>query len=84
MDRGRPTRRSSKRQRSRTCSEVNNPDAPVQDSWKLPRGLRVHDAVARMEDDDKDFLHNQAYKQAEKFEVLNKRDVSSMSRVRYC
>jgi hypothetical protein len=34
-----------------------------------------------MNDADKQHLHRQAYDQAEKFEVLNKRDVSSMSRV---
>lgn len=81
MDRGRPTRRSSKRQRSRTCSEANNPDTPVQDNWKLPRGLRVQEASERMSSADIDLLHKQAHDQAEKFEVFNKRDVASMSRV---
>lgn len=34
-----------------------------------------------MTEGDKELLHKQAHDQAEKFEVLNKRDVSSMSRV---
>jgi hypothetical protein len=34
-----------------------------------------------MNENDKELLHKQAYEQAEKFEVLNKRDVASMSRV---
>ncbi|KAF2114692.1 Up-regulated during septation-domain-containing protein [Lophiotrema nucula] len=80
MDRGRPTRRSSKRQRSRTESEANNPETPVQDGWKLPKGLRVAEASVRMQEADKELLHKQAQDQAEKFEVLNKRDVASMSR----
>jgi len=35
----------------------------------------------RLNEADKEQLHKQAYDQAEKFEVLNKRDVASMSRV---
>jgi len=81
MDRGRPVQRSSKRQRSRTSSEANNPETPAQDTWKMPRGMRVHDASMHMNQSDQDLLHKQAYDQAEKFEVLNKRDVASMSRV---
>jgi hypothetical protein len=80
MDRGRPVRRTSKRQRSRTCSEANTPDVPV-DNWTLTTGMPVSEASRRMNDADKQQLHRQAYVQAEKFEVLKKRDVSSMSRV---
>ncbi|KAF2257970.1 hypothetical protein CC78DRAFT_159147 [Lojkania enalia] len=80
IDRGRPVRRSSKRQRSRTCSEANNPDTSVQDSWRLPQGLKVREASAQMNKSDKELLHKQASDQAQKFEVLNKRDVASMSR----
>ncbi|KAF2190791.1 hypothetical protein K469DRAFT_721696 [Zopfia rhizophila CBS 207.26] len=80
IDRGRPIRRLSKRQRSRTCSEANNPEAPVQGNWKLPKGMRVPDASTRLNEADKEHLHKQAFDQAEKFEVLNKRDVASMSR----
>lgn len=35
----------------------------------------------RMPEADKEILHKQAYDQAEKFEVLKKRDVASLSRV---
>ncbi|KAF2866106.1 Up-regulated during septation-domain-containing protein [Massariosphaeria phaeospora] len=79
MERGRPVRRTSKRQRSRTCSETNTPEAP-QDNWKLPTGMRVPEATMRMSESDKEVLHKQASDQADKFEVLNKRDVSTMSR----
>ncbi|KAF1963113.1 hypothetical protein CC80DRAFT_105774 [Byssothecium circinans] len=81
MDRGRPVRRSSKRERSRTCSEANDPDAPSQDKWHLPRGMRVADASVRMPEAEQELLHKQASTQATKFEVLNKRDVASLSRV---
>lgn len=81
MDRGRPMRRNSKRERSRTVSEANNVEASTPDSWKLPNGMRVPEASRRMSDADKKLLHKQAYDQAGNFEVLNKRDVSSLSRV---
>lgn len=82
MDRGRPKRRNSKRQRSRTVSETNEPEPVVVDTWKLPQGMRVPEATRRMSDADKKLLHKQAYDQAGNFEVLNKRDVTSLSRVR--
>jgi hypothetical protein len=79
MERGRPKRRNSKRERSRTVSEA--PEATTPDSWKLPQGMRVPEASRRMGDADKRLLHKQAYDQAGNFEVLNKRDVASLSRV---
>ncbi|KAJ4356127.1 uncharacterized protein N0V89_004155 [Didymosphaeria variabile] len=78
MDRGRPVRRASKRSRSRTTSEAN--DEPAPDNWQLPKGMRVADASRRMHDAEKETLYKQASAQAEKFEVMNKRDVASMSR----
>ncbi|KAL6711315.1 hypothetical protein ACN47E_005846 [Coniothyrium glycines] len=80
MDRGRPKRRNSKRQRSRTVSETNDSEKVVVDTWKLPHGMRVPEAARRMSDADKKLLHKQAYDQAGNFEVLNKRDVASLSR----
>lgn len=79
MDRGRPVRRGSKRSRSRTTSEANEEPAP--DNWQLPKGMRVADAARRMQEAEKKTLYKQASEQAEKFEVMNKRDVASMSRV---
>lgn len=81
MDRGRPVRRGSKRSRSRTTSEATNLDEPAPDNWQLPKGMRVADASRRMQDAEKETLYKQASAQAEKFEVMNKRDVASMSRV---
>ncbi|KAI4645221.1 hypothetical protein J4E93_006021 [Alternaria ventricosa] len=79
MERGRPKRRNSKRERSRTMSEANGSE-PTPDAWKLPEGMRVPEAARRMSDADKKLLHKQAYDQAGNFEVLNKRDVASLSR----
>lgn len=42
--------------------------------------MRVPEALRRMSDADKKLLHKQAYDQARSFEVLNKRDVASLSR----
>jgi len=81
MDRGRPSRRDSKRERSRTVSEANNDGISAPDAWQLPQGMRVPEASRRMSDADKKLLHKQAYDQAGNFEVLNKRDVASLSRV---
>ncbi|KAF1835991.1 hypothetical protein BDW02DRAFT_546975 [Decorospora gaudefroyi] len=80
MERGRPKRRNSKRERSRTVSEANTPETATPDSWKLPQGMRVPEASRCMSDADKKLLHKQAYDQAGNFEVLNKRDVASLSR----
>lgn len=80
MDRGRPVRRSSKRQKTRACSETNNEQAAV-DNWKLPSGMRLPEASEALSKADKSLLHKQARDQADKFEVLMKRDVASMSRV---
>ena len=80
MERGRPKRRNSKRERSRTVSEADGAEA-IPDSWKLPEGMRVSEAARRMSDADKKLLHKQAYDQAGNFEVLHKRDVASLSRV---
>jgi hypothetical protein len=82
MERGRPKRRNSKKERSRTVSEA--PEATTPDTWKLPQGMRVPEASRRMSEPDKQLLHKQAYDQAGNFEVLNKRDVASLSRVSSC
>lgn len=81
MDRGRPTQRTTKRSHSRTCSESVGPAAQVADNWTLPRGMPLPEASRRMSDADQQTLHKQAYEQAGNFEVLNKGDVASMSRV---
>jgi hypothetical protein len=81
MDRGRPSRRPSKSQRNRALSEANNLEPTTPDAWQLPQGMRVAEASRRMSDADKSLLHKQAYDQAGNFEVLNKRDVASLSRV---
>jgi hypothetical protein len=82
MERGRPSRRPSKSTRNRAMSEtINNPEPSTPDTWQLPQGMRVPEASRRMSDADKSLLHKQAYDQANNFEVLNRRDVASLSRV---
>jgi hypothetical protein len=81
FDRGRPSQRNIRKERSRTCSESNNPETLAQDNWKLPQGMRISEAMRRMSDIDQKDLHKQAYDQAGKFEVMNKRNVATMSRV---
>ena len=81
MDRGRPMQRATKRSHSRTCSESVGPAGQAADNWTLPRGMRVSEASRRMSDADQQTLHKQAHEQAGNFEVLNKGDVASMSRV---
>ncbi|PVH91598.1 hypothetical protein DM02DRAFT_663814, partial [Periconia macrospinosa] len=81
MDRRRPIRRSnSKKLRSRTNYEAKDPNAQAPDSWQLPHGMRVAEASMHMRDSEKENLRKQALDQAEKFEVLNKRDVAPTSR----
>jgi hypothetical protein len=81
-DRGRPSQRNIRKERSRTCSETNNPETPpVADNWTLPQGMRVSEAMGHMSDVEQKYLHKQAYDQAGNFEVMNKRNVASMSRV---
>ncbi|KAF2497775.1 hypothetical protein BU16DRAFT_456867 [Lophium mytilinum] len=80
LDRGRPVKRSSKRQRSRTCSEINTSDTIAPDTWKLPKGMRAVDASSQMNEAEKEGLRLQAIDQAGQFEVLNKKDVASLSR----
>ncbi|KAF2808760.1 uncharacterized protein BDZ99DRAFT_463646 [Mytilinidion resinicola] len=80
LDRGRPVKRSIKRQRSRTCSEINASDTIAPDTWKLPKGMRAIDASSQMNEAEKEGLRLQAIDQAGQFEVLNKKDVASLSR----
>lgn len=63
-------------------SEAQTAGATAPDAWQLPQGMRVSEASRRMSDADKTLLHKQAYDQAGNFEVLNRRDVASLSRVR--
>lgn len=69
------------RKHNRTCSEGNSPKSSNVDAWKMPQGMRVPEASTRMCEIDKKLLHKQACDQASNFEVLNKSDVTSMSRV---
>src|SRR5262249_48568542 len=82
LDRGRPVKRTEKRPRSRTCSQLNKTEADKALLKDLPKGISASEAGNRMNDHDKNKLRKQAMEQAEKFEVLTNKDVSSLSRVR--
>jgi hypothetical protein len=81
FDRGRPSQQNIRKERSRACSESNHPETVAPDNWKLPQGMRVSEAMRRMSDIDQKDLHKQAYDQAGNFEVMNKQNVATMSRV---
>lgn len=84
MDRGRPCKKGLRRQRSQTCSEANKADGSKvekPDNWTLPKGHLAVDASQTYRVEERESLHNQALQQAEKFEVLHKKDVNSLSRV---
>ncbi|KAF2460608.1 Up-regulated during septation-domain-containing protein [Lineolata rhizophorae] len=80
LDRGRPFKRSEKRQRNRAFSEAQSPDIDRSALWQLPRGQRATEASASMRTMEKESLRNQAMGQAEKFEVLGSKDVAALSK----
>ncbi|KAF2762076.1 hypothetical protein EJ05DRAFT_535357 [Pseudovirgaria hyperparasitica] len=77
MDRGRPYKQLN-RERSRTCSETGK--SAQTDTWHLPPGVRLSEALIHLPDDERASLHKQSMYQAEKFAVLHKKDVTVLSR----
>lgn len=82
MDRGRPKKRADgspiKLKQSIKPSQL----AAEQKAFEtLPEGIKAIDAQSRLEQTAIDALREQAIGQAAKFEVLNMRDVESLSRV---
>ncbi|KAF2130797.1 hypothetical protein P153DRAFT_204996 [Dothidotthia symphoricarpi CBS 119687] len=79
---GQPTdqKSDSAHKHSRACSEGGSSKPSTVDNWKLPQGMRVSEASKRMCDADQKLLHKQACDQSSNFEVLDKRDVASLSR----
>ena len=84
LNRGRPIRRSQsfdQHERNRSASASVNCSEP-KEVWKLPAGFKRTDAVHLLTESDKQKLQRQAVSQAEKFEVLNERDIATLSKVR--
>ncbi|KAK7525131.1 Up-regulated during septation-domain-containing protein [Phyllosticta citriasiana] len=50
------------------------------DTWRLPRGLPASVAVSTLANSERERLSDKAYGQVEKFEVLNCRDVNSLTK----
>lgn len=79
MDRGRP-RKKSETGLKRTGSKKDK-SAERRAFEHLPKGWRATDAVQMLEASETAALNRQAIQQAERFEVLRKIDVDSLSRV---
>jgi hypothetical protein len=76
MNRGRPVRRDQKQSPGRNRSETASPEIEP-----LPSGWRPEEAASKYSSPERQGLEKQAADQAEKFEVLSAKDVSSLTRV---
>jgi hypothetical protein len=80
MDRGRPKRRADGSPITRTMSKRSA--SQEQKAFEsLPRGIRATDASSVLPSSEVETLRKQAMGQASRFEVLNSKDVESLSRV---
>lgn len=85
MDRGRPRKRTDTRQKH--GSQLKKRDASEQDSdeqvfEELPSGALPKEVLAKMEMEEINVIQKQAYRQAERFEVLRAEEVECLSKVR--
>lgn len=83
MDRGRPRKRTDRHnplqlKRAESKSEKSSERKAFQE---LPSGFQAKDAVANMGHEELASLHKQAYRQAERFEILKEEDVQALSKV---
>ncbi len=82
MDRGRPKKRVDGSPIKLKQSSKQSQLAAEQKAFEtLPEGIKASDAQSRLEQTDIEALREQAIGQAAKFEVLNMKDVESLSRV---
>ncbi|KAL1626399.1 hypothetical protein SLS56_006897 [Neofusicoccum ribis] len=79
MDRGRPVARTRK-DRSRQGSATSSSEKEGADTWKLPKGVSVSQAPVRYDPAEREKLRHKAVQQAEKFEILSSRDVTSLAK----
>jgi hypothetical protein len=80
MDRGRPKKRADGSPIKRTMSKRSA--SQEQKAFEsLPRGIRATDASSVLPSSEVETLRKQAMGQASRFEVLNSKDVESLSRV---
>lgn len=81
MDRGRPRKKGDMGGLKRTNSKRDK-SAERRAFERLPKGWKATDAVQMLDASEATALNRQAIQQAERFEVLRKTDVDSLSRVR--
>lgn len=80
MDRGRPKKKSDGGHHRRTESKRSK-SAERRAFETLPKGWRVPDALQMLDPAEAMALKKQAMAQAERFEIMRKVDVDSLSRV---
>lgn len=84
LHRGRPIKRTQSfdhHERTPSASSTSLSSSEPKEVWKLPTGFKRADAVHMLTEPDKQKLQRQAASQAEKFEVLNERDIATLSKV---
>lgn len=79
MDRGRPKKKTENGLK-RSCSKKSK-SAERRAFERLPKGWKAADAINMLDSTETTALHKQALQQAERFEILRKSDVDSLSRV---
>ncbi|KAL1382056.1 Up-regulated during septation-domain-containing protein [Phyllosticta capitalensis] len=81
---GRIQQRAESRAESRAASRAAMTPSPTDrehsDPCRLPRGLPAAIAVSTLANSERERLRDKAYGQVEKFEVLNSRDVNSLTK----
>ncbi|KAK8165344.1 Up-regulated during septation-domain-containing protein, partial [Phyllosticta citrichinensis] len=81
---GRTPRRVQSRAESRAGSRAGHTPSPTDGentgAWRLPRGLPASVAVSALANSERERLRDKAYGQVERFEVLNCRDVNSLTK----
>lgn len=79
MDRGRPKKKSDSVLRRTNSKKSKSAERRAFET--LPKGWKASDAVQTLDSSETIALYKQAMQQAERFEILRKADVGSLSRV---
>lgn len=85
MDRGRPRKRADRKKRDGSVPKRSDTGSEVQEQKSfetLPTGVSPNQAIRNMDANETAMLQKQAYRQAERFEVLSAEDVEALSKVR--
>lgn len=84
MDRGRPRKRNERKDvtKPKTAEASMEKSAERQAFEELPKGFLPKDASAYLGSEEVASVYKHAYRQAERFEVLQTSDVEALSKVR--